>query len=144
MRRQLLLPFVTLSLSTLLFSCKSSQSPIFFTSPMSPYPDLPLPASFNPVSQSPAAAGSPANARTMERLYSSNDAIEPITKFFADKLPKQGWIPQGQTHTRGQSIMKFTKGPEILLIELWNGSTLTTNARLRISPATIIEDLPTR
>ena len=46
--------------------CKSSQSPIFFTSPESPYPDVPVPASFVMVSQSPVGSLPPTSGRAME------------------------------------------------------------------------------
>ena len=107
--------------------CKSSQSPIFFTSPDSPFPDVPVPASFTLVG--------PAGGRNTEHLYQSTDAVEPVVKYFSEQLPKRGWVLQSQSPGTGRALMQYAKGGEVLQIEVWNGPTIRTNARIRISAA---------
>jgi hypothetical protein len=120
--------------AVLLGGCKSSESPIFFTSPASPYPDVPVPASFNLVSES-TPGGALVDSRMMEHVYRSTDDIQPIVQYFSDQLPRKGWMLQAQSHDTGRSVMKYTKGGEELLIELGKGAGLSTNARVKISPA---------
>jgi hypothetical protein len=118
----------------LLVGCKSSESPIFFSSPLSPYPDVPVPASFNLVSES-TPAGMADNRRMIEHLYTSTDDVEPIVQYFSDQLPRKGWVRKGDSRNAGRSALIYSKGGDVLLIEVWKGVRLSTNVRIQISPA---------
>jgi len=131
MRCNVILMIVAMGLMAGLGGCKSSQSPIFFTSPSSPFPDVPVPASFTLVSQGTLAGG----GRYTEYLYQSTDAVQPVVNYFSEQMPKRGWVTQGESSSSGSAILKYVKGGEVLQIEVWNGPTIRTNARLRISPA---------
>ena len=120
----------------LLGGCKSSESPIFFSSPASPYEDVPIPASFTLVSDSTSGASAAGNARFLEHRYQSTDALQPITQFFSDQLPKRGWILQSQDFGTGHAALRYVKGGEVLQIEVLTGPTIRTDAILRISPST--------
>ncbi len=113
--------------------CKSSESPIFFTSLSSPYPDVPVPASFTLTNQ--GTTGVAAGARSTDLSYQSTDAIEPITQYFSDQLPRHGWVLQTRSNGGNQVLMKYVKGGEVLQIEVRGSSTIRTNARIRITPA---------
>ncbi len=114
--------------------CKSSDSPIFFTSPMSPYPDVPMPASFKLVTES-AARGAPAGGRSMERSYESTDGLAPVAQFFREQLPRQGWVLQSDLQDAGRLVLKYSKPGETLQVDASAVSKIRTRATLRISPA---------
>ena len=136
MKFTLAAPLLAVALSGLT-ACKSSDSPIFFTSPSSPFPDVPVPASFELVS-SQNAGPAVGNSRNMEYIYRSTDSPIPVSHFFASKLPPQGWTLQSQNQTDSQALLQFTKAGETLQISVSSGPTSRTNVRLRISatPAT--------
>ena len=118
-----------------LAGCRSSDSPIFFSSPTPPYPDVPVPVTFELMSTNSPNPGATVGARYMEHVYQSKDALEPVAQYFRDQLPKNGWTLQGQTQGNGDSMMRFSKGGELLEIQMWRGSTIRTNTRLRITGA---------
>src|SRR4051812_45011238 len=134
MRRFFISIVLVCLISVPLSGCKSSQSPIFFTSPSSPYPDVPVPVSFTLVEQSNSGASSVAGRRSVSMLYQSKDAIEPVAVFFREQLPKRQWELRSQDQGSGRVVLKFSKGDEDLQIELWSASNIRTNAMMRIAP----------
>jgi hypothetical protein len=126
MRRSLLL--IATVCAALLGGCKSSESPIFFTNLNPPYPDVPIPASFT-------LTGPAANGRYAECLYQSTDALQPVMDFFNKQLPPLGWVPQPQSQSAGRALLRYTKGGDMLQIDISSGTMIRTNISLRISPA---------
>jgi hypothetical protein len=117
-----------------LAGCKSSESPIFFTSPSSPFSDVPVPISFTLESKT-GSSQAPDGGRYMDHVYQSKDASEPVVDFFSKQLPKNGWVLQGQDRGAGLVLLKYAKGGEVLQIEVTSGTMIRTNVRLHISPA---------
>jgi hypothetical protein len=135
MLRKAMVDVMVLALAAGLGGCKSSQSPIFFTSPSSPYPDVPVPASFTLMTQTTSNMAPATSARYMEHVYQSTDAVGPITQYFRDQLPKQGWAFQTQSQGNDGMLLVFAKGAEVLQIEVAKSLTIRTNVRLTILPA---------
>jgi len=136
MKFTLAAPLLALALSGLT-ACKSSDSPIFFTSPSSPFPDVPVPASFELVS-SQNAGPAVGNSRNMEYIYRSTDSPIPVSHFFASKLPPQGWTLQSQNQTDSQALLQFSKAGETLQISVSSGSV-----RMAVATPAIRQPPPT-
>jgi hypothetical protein len=136
MRRVVMLVVLTMVWAAGLAGCKSSESPIFFTSPSSPFPDVPVPASFTLVNQSTPGLAPATAGRLVEYSYQSTDGLQPIARFFSDQMPRRGWVLQAQSGGSDRVALKYAKAGEVLLIEVSGGSAIRTNTTIRISPAT--------